>query len=171
MNDSSLHDGLIQTLEQGVSLLEALTDEQYCEPVPQAFSSGIGGHYRHSLEHFLPLLDQPDADLVDYDARERDTEIETVREHALAVTRQCLTKARSISAENLNRDVQVRCSVCANAESPVSGSTYGREIMYAIIHAVHHYALIKVMCNLLEVAQPAGFGMAPSTIRHQNSTS
>ncbi len=170
MKASSLLPGLIQTLEQGEALLSALTDEQYCEPVPQAFSSGIGGHYRHSLEHFLPLLHEPDAELVDYDARERDTEIETIRTHALKVTQACLKQAREMNEDSMDRPVQVRCSVCADTESPVSGSTYGREVMYAIIHAVHHYALIKVMCNLLDVDQPPGFGMAPSTIRHQQAS-
>jgi hypothetical protein len=46
------------------------------------------------------------------------------------------------------------------------GSTVGRELMYAVAHAIHHYALIAVMCGMLEVPVPAGFGVAPSTLKY-----
>jgi len=39
--------------------------------------------------------------------------------------------------------------------------------MYAVVHAIHHYALISVMCHLLEIPLPEGFGVAPSTLKHQ----
>ena len=38
--------------------------------------------------------------------------------------------------------------------------------MYAVAHAIHHYALIAVMCGMLEVPVPAGFGVAPSTLKY-----
>jgi hypothetical protein len=158
-----------QILEQGILLLDSLSDQQYVQPIPEAFSSGIGGHYRHSLEHFLPLLHNEQIDVIDYDARARDRQIETDRAFALQATRDCLDKVKQLQTGNLNRTVQVRCSVCEDAESPLVPSSFSREIMYAVIHAVHHYALIRVMCNLLDVPQPEGFGMAPSTLRYQKS--
>ena len=41
-----------------------------------------------------------------------------------------------------------------------------REFMYAVAHAIHHYALIAVMCGILDVPVPAGFGVAPSTLKY-----
>jgi hypothetical protein len=38
--------------------------------------------------------------------------------------------------------------------------------MCAVAHAIHHYALIAVMCGMLEVPVPAGFGVAPSTLKY-----
>jgi hypothetical protein len=38
--------------------------------------------------------------------------------------------------------------------------------MYAVAHAIHHYALIAVMCGMLDVVLPAGFGVAPSTVKY-----
>jgi hypothetical protein len=38
--------------------------------------------------------------------------------------------------------------------------------MYVVAHAIHHYALIAVMCGVLEVRVPAGFGVAPSTLEY-----
>ena len=50
--------------------------------------------------------------------------------------------------------------------SQTSGSTVGREIMYVVAHAVHHYALIGIMGGLMGLKMPAGFGVAPSTAKY-----
>ena len=34
-------------------------------------------------------------------------------------------------------------------------------------HAVHHYALIGVMGGIMGLPMPPGFGVAPSTLKHQ----
>ena len=39
--------------------------------------------------------------------------------------------------------------------------------MYSVAHAVHHYALIGIMAEILEIKLPTGFGVAPSTLKHQ----
>jgi len=66
------------------------------------------------------------------------------------------------------RRVHTRCKVSYIAgASPLAESTLGREAMYAVVHAIHHYALISVMCHLLEIPLPEGFGVAPSTLKHQ----
>lgn len=63
--------------------------------------------------------------------------------------------------------MSVRCRVAyVGDDSPVVPSTFAREIMYAVVHAVHHYALIGVMCRLLELPLRPGFGIAPSTVQH-----
>ena len=49
----------------------------------------------------------------------------------------------------------------------MTGSTFGRELVYAIAHAIHHYALISVMARLLDVRLPPHFGIAPSTVAHE----
>ena len=35
-----------------------------------------------------------------------------------------------------------------------------------VAHAIHHYALIAVMCELMKMTVPAGFGVAPSTLKY-----
>ena len=42
--------------------------------------------------------------------------------------------------------------------------------MYSVAHAVHHYALIGVMGGVMGLALPPGFGVAPSTLKHQRET-
>jgi hypothetical protein len=50
--------------------------------------------------------------------------------------------------------------------APSIRATVGRELMYAVAHAIHHYALIAFMCGMLEVPVPVGFGVAPSTLKY-----
>ena len=67
--------------------------------------------------------------------------------------------------------MKARCEVSyAHGDSPVTGSTFGREMVYAIAHAIHHYALISIMARLMEVSLPEHFGVAPSTVAQQKAT-
>lgn len=156
---------LMESLQQGRLLLEALTDAAYRRKVPEVFDASIGGHYRHCLEHFQALLSS--GCQVDYDARERDESIETDRERALQRTSALLERFEELDPELLAEKVEVRCKVSYLGDhSPLVESTRGREAVYSIVHAVHHYALISVICRLRGIHLPRGFGVAPSTAKH-----
>ncbi len=167
MKRSPLLIAAAEVLRQGESLLNSLSDEHYTRNLPLAFNSAIGGHYRHCLDHFQSLLTALDADEVDYDHRARDPRIENDREFALTETHRILRACQSISSQFLDCPINVRCKVnYALDAAALIGSTVGRELMYAVAHAIHHYALIAVMCGMLEVPVPAGFGVAPSTLKY-----
>ena len=158
-------------LAQGEDLLCTLSVDTYTRRVPLAFNASIGGHYRHCLDHFASLLRGLDHNEVDYDHRERDARIESQPEFALRVTQQMRVRLQQISFGTLESPVRARCEVSyAHGDSPVTGSTIGREMVYAIAHSIHHYALISVMARLMEINLPENFGIAPSTVAHQKST-
>lgn len=158
-------------LAQGEDLLRALSAEAYIRRVPLAFNGCIGGHYRHCLDHFTSLLRGLDADEVDYDHRERDARIESKPDFALALTRQMRARLEALPPGALDAPMKARCEVSyAHGDSPVTGSTFGREMVYAIAHAIHHYALISIMARLMEVSLPEHFGVAPSTVAQQKAT-
>ncbi len=159
---------VLETLHQGKTLLTEITDEAYTRKVPIAFNASIGGHYRHCLDHFRSLLDStPDGDL-NYDHRERGTLIESDRFAALNVTRELREGFERLDPVFLLRPLSVTCKTSyATSGSQVSPSTIGREIMYSVAHAVHHYALIGVMGGIMGLQMPPGFGVAPSTLKHQ----
>jgi hypothetical protein len=157
-----------EVLAQGATLMLALDDVAYATKLPAAFDASIGGHMRHCLDHFRSVLDGLAADEIDYDARTRDPRIENLRVVALVAARQQLREFESLDASILDRPIRVRAKVSyATEESPVAESTVGREIMFCVLHAVHHYALCGVMCGMLGVPLPEGFGVAPSTVKHQ----
>ncbi|MGH8047796.1 MAG: DinB family protein [Chthoniobacterales bacterium] len=165
---NALLDSAREVLAQGSALLLALDDIAYATKLPAAFNASVGGHIRHCLDHFRSVLDGLDADEINYDARTRDPRIENVRVVALAAARQQLREIESLDASVLDRAIRVRAKVSyAVEESPTAESTVGREIMFCVVHAIHHYALVGVMCGMLGVPLPEGFGVAPSTIKHE----
>jgi uncharacterized damage-inducible protein DinB len=166
-NQELIH-AVIETLNQGAALLTQMSDETYTRKLPVAFNASVGGHYRHCLDHFRSLLDSAEAGDLNYDHRERGTSIENQRSAALYATRELRRGYEELDANLLFRPLSVTCKTCyAASSSQESPSTVGREIMYSVAHAVHHYALIGIMAGLMGVVLPTGFGVAPSTIKHQ----
>ena len=163
-----LIESVIETLQQGETLLTDISDETYTRRVPMAFNASIGGHYRHCLDHFRSLFDSAmDGDL-NYDHRERGTLIENDRYAALNATRELRESYERLEPVFLVRPLAVTCKTSyATTSSQVSSSTIGREIMYSVAHAVHHYALIGVMGGIMGLQMPPGFGVAPSTLKHR----
>lgn len=47
----------IYFLEQGISLLSSITDNEYSYNNGKYFKSGIGRHFRHIVEHYISLID------------------------------------------------------------------------------------------------------------------
>jgi hypothetical protein len=160
-------DAAVAIFGQGEGLLRTLSAETYTCRAPLAFNASIGGHYRHCLDHFTGLLRGLDADEVNYDDRERDARIESQPEFALALTRQMRAHLEQLPPSALDAPVRARGEVSyAHGASPVTGSTFGRELVYAIAHAIHHFALISIMARLMDAKLPEHFGVALSTVAH-----
>jgi hypothetical protein len=161
---------VVETLTQGEALLALLTDSDYTRKVPAAFNASIGGHYRHCLDHFRSLLQSALTGDLNYDHRERATLVESDRFAALNATRDLREGYEQLDPALLLRPLMVTCKTSySTSGSQVSPSTVGREVMYSVAHAVHHYALIRVMGGILGLQMPPGFGIAPSTLKHQES--
>lgn len=166
-----LIDGVIEVLLQGETLVTAISNENYTSPLALAFNASIGGHYRHCLDHFRNLLDSLETGELNYDSRHRGTPVETDRFAALNATRHIRERFEKLDADWLKRGLRVTCkSSYAAAGSQSAPSVAGRELMYCIAHAVHHYALIGIMGTAMGLLLPAGFGIAPSTVQHQEQT-
>lgn len=169
MNARIILDSMTEVLSQGESLLMALDDRAYVTKIPAAFNASIGGHYRHCLDHFRSVFEglEPDVAEINYDNRKRDPRIETIREVALVHTRELLRASEQLEEWQLERFAWARSRVSYVADdSPSARSTVGREIMFCVVHAIHHYALVSVMCGMMDFPLPEGFGVAPSTVKH-----
>jgi hypothetical protein len=170
MNERTILNAMHEVLRQGELLLSLLDDVAYSTRLPAAFNSSVGGHYRHCLDHFRSVFEGLDGAEVNYDDRQRNPLIETVREVALNETQDLLRAGEELGKWSLGCAVRVRSKVSYAIEQPPSAvSSVGREIMFCIVHAIHHYALIRVMCGMLGAPVPEGFGIAPSTIKHLES--
>jgi len=161
----------LESLRQGEILLETISDEHYRCKLPVAFDASIGGHYRHCLDHFRILLDAVNSPEVNYDHRERGTLVEHDRFAALNATRELVEGYDQLAARVVSQPINVVCQTSYLTQgSQSSPSSIGREIMYSVAHAVHHYALIRVMGGVMGLKMPPGFGVAPSTLKHQRET-
>jgi len=167
-NARALIDSVQGTLRQGEDLLTELSDEVYTRRVPLVFNASIGGHYRHCLDHFRSLLNAAAEGALNYDHRERGTLVENDRFAALNATRELREGFEHFNPLWLARPLAVTCKTSySTTGSQISPSTVGREVMYSVAHAVHHYALIGIMGGLMGMKMPPGFGVAPSTLKHQ----
>ncbi|MGA2248359.1 MAG: DinB family protein [Verrucomicrobiota bacterium] len=163
---------VLEILRQGETLLAEMNDQEYNRKVPAAFNASIGGHYRHCMDHFRTVLDAAAAGDLNYDHRERGTLVETDKFAALNATRELCEGYAKLDPVFLARTLVVTCMTSySTGGSQASRSTIGREIMYSVAHAVHHYALIGVMSGITGVKIPPGFGVAPSTLKYQAEVS
>jgi hypothetical protein len=168
---NTLIESLSAVLAQGTSLLDSLDDATYTAMLPIASGASIGAHYRHCLDHFGALLTGDASGGIDYDARKRDPELENNRRAALEMTRHLQDLASSLDTSILASPVTVRCEVSyMESHSPVVHSSFEREVMFSISHAIHHYALIAMICRSLGALLPEGFGIAPSTVHYRKES-
>lgn len=157
----------IAILTQGEVLLRIITLHDYTRRIPSAFNARVGEHYRHCLDHFTSLVRGIETGLVNYDARDRDARVECDLTVAQGLTRDLCAKLGRLSVSDLNSPVLVQCAVGYGSDlSPLTHSTFLRELVYVIAHSIHHYALIATMCRLMDVEVPGSFGLAPSTVAH-----
>lgn len=159
-----------EILVQGLELLDRLDQESYTRRFSGPLSSSVGAHYRHVLDHFHCLLDGLMDGCVDYDHRPRSTVIENSRDAGVAATEYLIAAYQRFPAATLAQECMVVSNVgYSQPETPAVRSTLARELSYCIGHAIHHFALVKILCASLSVSLPYEFGVAPSTLQYQQS--
>jgi hypothetical protein len=86
---------------------------------------------------------------------------------ALVVTQSLIDEFNNLPEEILHSECAVTYSVgYGESESGVVGSNLAREVMFCVGHAIHHYAILKVLCAGVGIKLPYEFGVAPSTLKH-----
>jgi hypothetical protein len=153
-------------LQQGIMLLGKLDEESY-QRKDSSDGSSLGAHYRHVLDHFSCLLDGIPTGQINYDQRHRNPEIESSVTAALMATEKLMRRLAALSPEVLRKQCQVIYSVGygTEAEQAVS-SNVAREVAFCVGHAIHHYAILKLLCVAKAMELPYEFGVAPSTLKY-----
>jgi hypothetical protein len=166
--DLEIHQALKETLSQLHGVLSLLSNEQYSSPLKVLNNSSIGQHTRHIIEFFEVVIEGYSAGVVNYDNRKRKLSIEHDCEEALA---QLLRIEKNVSREDKLLHLAGRYSSVSKNEILVA-STYYREVIYNLEHMIHHMAIIKIAIqSSTAVTLPFEFGVAPATLRYQNTGS
>lgn len=153
-------------LEQLAGALEMISDAQYRSPINMLEGQSVGAHTRHIIELYRELEKGYPNGVVDYDRRERDQQIQTERIMALK-TLQLIIASPALTNKSF---VVLAPSMDPREEAQPIGSSYDREMMYQIEHAIHHLALIRVAFREIGIGPlPEDFGVAPSTLAYRQS--
>lgn len=171
MQPSTLIDALIRTLEQEQELLDVLTDQTYTASGKGAYRSSIGMHIRHNLDHFAAFFIGLTDGRIDYESRQRNELLQESLSFAKGVIQSTINQLNELRTTDI-KDVQVRQEDGQPLEScNWLPSTSSRELQFLLGHTVHHHAIIAMMLHAQELPLPEGFGVAPSTQRHEARTS
>lgn len=166
MTPRSMSYAVHHVLEQGRSFLVRTGNEAYARPLGGVFSGTLGAHYRHVLDHFLCLIEGIRTGEVNYDQRRRNPQLENSVEQALLVTEALAAEFECLPQSVLERECVVTYSVGYRDETQAVHSNIAREIIFCVGHAIHHYAILKLLCAEAKVELPYEFGIAPSTLKH-----
>jgi hypothetical protein len=167
MLTQSLNTAVTDVLQQGCIFLERIGEETYSRPLEGEFAASLGAHYRHVLDHFLCLAEGIRTGQVNYDQRRRNPQIESSVTCARLVTEDLIDEFGGLSSEILERDCAVTYSVgYEETEAEAVRSNLAREVMFCVGHAIHHFAILRILCAGIGVRLPYEFGIAPSTLKH-----
>lgn len=157
---------LMHTLEQLANVIRSVNDEQYVADTIGTIAGSIGGHVRHCLDHVSALVTGVDRGFLDYDRRERGTDIEFSRETALQALNRLKDALSDFTLDMLAWPIRV--TVLPTSEGPAYEclSSVGREVTFVSSHTVHHNAMIGALVRSLGINVSADFGFAPSTLAY-----
>ena len=129
------------------------------------YSSSIGQHLRHCVDHVESFLDGLAGGRIDYDLRIRGLNSETDPTEAVERIDRNLRRLQDLSV-NESAAISVKLD-CGEIDDPWKHSSVGRELQFLVSHLVHHFAIIAMMCRTQGIEPGEEFGFAPSTLRHR----
>ncbi|KAI0067830.1 hypothetical protein BV25DRAFT_1819276 [Artomyces pyxidatus] len=171
-NLDQLLDVSTKVLAQAIDLLDntLTSDDQLTVHSKYLPGSTIGKHLRHARDHFSLLLDcvsSPPPYVLSYDKRSRNTPMESSRQAA----REAIKETMSKLGETVPRS-RLDAPLTLNAVTPYEQtlqSTFGRELWFAGLHAVHHWSMVRVIAGEMGITLEESFGFAPSTLVYRGS--
>jgi hypothetical protein len=168
---SPLAKALDSTARDVVDFLNQISADDYTKRLSILSSSTIGQHTRHLIEFFVCIHRQyhQKEPCIDYSARKRDIQIESDPMHARDVLDKTIS---SILSDEQSWSTTIMSRHDSDFPEDRVPSSYGREVLYAIEHCIHHLAIIKIgiLSENIPVELPENFGVAPSTVKYRENT-
>lgn len=156
-------------LAQCIEFVRRMPDEVYgCDSKVLAGGT-VGKHVRHTIDHFAAIVAAHDEGRpIDYDHRERDVPMETLRDEALRVMEHVRTRISAQSSASLKATVRVKMMLSADGAETELYSTLARELAFATHHAVHHLAMMRAIAREFGIECSEAVGKAPSTLEYES---
>jgi hypothetical protein len=158
----------LEIIEQAKAFLCELSQFEYQQVIKPHFSSSAGAHMRHIVDHYQALRHGVVTGEVDYNLRNRESDVENNPEAALAAWKDIENWLRQISVQEMDKAMVVKSEVSINSEQNVTcASSLGRELMFVASHAIHHYSLLAIIRSLQGGKNQEAFGVAPATATYR----
>ncbi len=149
-------------LDQLDRFVAGLSDEEYTACPPPS-TSCIGGHVRHTLDHYATLLKNATATHLDYDDRERGGAIENETAAARGQIADLRGSLKRL-AEDVSGGMTLKAVIAADGNGVDVPTSFQRELLFVFSHTVHHCALMAIIAKLQGANVPEDFGYAPATL-------
>lgn len=155
----------ISILSQLKEVINQLEGPAYSKSLDVFSGASVGQHTRHILEFYICLLQQKNQGTICYDKRQRNLALETDGDVAARTVDMIISKLQSPITD---APVDLLCEL--QGEKISTPSSISRELLYALEHAVHHMAIIKIglIINCPTISIPENFGVADSTVQYKN---
>jgi hypothetical protein len=143
------------------------------------YAEHVGAHMRHIIEHYDTLVRaiqalQAGATTIckaDYDARERNLEVEANPLEAIrriGLIAATFGSGSGMKTQDMAQPVQVHVRGGLNGEHDFCTlSSVARELMFLNSHATHHFAILQGYAKARGQTLGAGFGKAPATVAYE----
>jgi len=164
LNNVITLEGQLETVQQAKEFLLGLSAENYQVVIKPHFASSAGTHMRHILDHYLAIKDGLNQGLINYNKRNRYSNIESCPETALLQWQEIEQWLTDVSQLDADMPLSVVCETSINkTQNTQTKSTLARELVFVSSHAIHHFSLLAVINSLLGNKDEENFGIAPST--------
>jgi hypothetical protein len=146
-------------LNQLVTILNQLNNEQYAMELEILSKGSIGKHVRHILEFYECMLNGIGSGKINYDKRQRNISLETDVDFAI----NCIHTLTDAILQLKDKPIVIETEY--DGYFSVLNSSIFRELSYNIEHTVHHLAILKIglRTNLSFVNVDKNLGIAYST--------
>ncbi|CAO3599622.1 unnamed protein product [Absidia cylindrospora] len=161
-----IHSVAHNNIQQAIQMISHLPDHIYTRTSIVMPYSTIGKH-TFPYDHFIQLVKHARSEqwTIDFDKRDRNTPMEIDRAQAIQQLKQLQQILLDVRDIPLEYPVTLTASIDPNDPTHYPFvSSFGRELWYCCIHAIHHFASIKAICIEAGHVLPADFGVAPSTL-------
>lgn len=155
-------DAIEKNLQRGITLLNAISDEQYSNTKIAPYYSSIGGHMRHILDVFSCVFDGLETRTINLTARNRNEMAEKFTKEGIAYFNKVIKQLRSLQPADFN--TMVRVSDDLGLGIIEMNYTLGSVLIQAHSHAIHHFASLGYVIHQLGIELPdTDFGYNPTT--------
>ena len=157
----------LNMLNRCTEILDSLHQELFIKSIPAILNETVGRHFRHIIEFYLALFIVNEKSPLNYDARERNLQLETDVQLAYVKLEMIKNQLSEISTDGY---LIIKFNPFSDQDYwETADSTLKRELLYLYDHTVHHLFMIRLAMDHFDITFPEmdDLGINPSTLRNR----